>query len=288
MPPSSEPDWCTQVRYASMINAGNVTDDCFSSLSARCSVTDLQLCIRAHENSEVQNGSDIGSRKKAPPNSVGLYMRKGWDFAQSHAYFVVFFSSFGPWITASDSHQSRRRSTVLPCSTSPMPGSQVFILVFDVQTPKCFAQPGDHHSCQASNTGSALKNRKDIIKKIPVVVDEVRKENAWWRSGVFKKSSRTLSKPKPLARTFGAKFYKSAVNKKLFEMSTAREKKRNNFELRTKIISWESLAQNIPEWPSPSHARNLVIHPWRIYSSHAATEMIILVTDISVIWHSTG
>ena len=41
-----------------------------------------------------------------------------------------------------------------------------FILVFNVPSPKCFAQPGDRHSCQpASNTGSVLEKRKDILKK---------------------------------------------------------------------------------------------------------------------------
>ena len=34
----------------------------------------------------------------------------------------------------------------------------------DEPRPKSFAQLGDHHSCQASNTGSALKKRKEISK----------------------------------------------------------------------------------------------------------------------------
>ena len=29
---------------------------------------------------------------------------------------------------------------------------------------KCFAQPGDHHSCQASNTSSALKKEDNFQK----------------------------------------------------------------------------------------------------------------------------
>ena len=70
MPLSSEPDRCTQVRYASVINTGNVTDDCFSSLSPRCRLTVLQLYIDVHENSKVRNGSDVGSRKQAPQNSM--------------------------------------------------------------------------------------------------------------------------------------------------------------------------------------------------------------------------
>ena len=54
MPLSSEPE----VRYASVINTGNVTDDYFSSLSSRCGLTVLQLYIHLHENSGVRNDSD--------------------------------------------------------------------------------------------------------------------------------------------------------------------------------------------------------------------------------------
>ena len=62
---------------------------------------------------------------------------------------------------------------VLLRSISPKHGSQVFILVFDVQSPKCFAQLGDRHSGQASNIGSVLEKRKEIFKKILVVVVHV-------------------------------------------------------------------------------------------------------------------
>ena len=51
----------------------------------------------------------------------------------------------------------------------------VFILVFDVSSRKCFAQPGDHNSCQARDTGSAFLKIKEIFKKILVVVFRVRK-----------------------------------------------------------------------------------------------------------------
>ena len=84
MPLSSEPDRCTQVRYASVTNTGSVTDDCFSSLSPpplRCSLIDLQLCVNVQVNSEMQNGSDIASPKQAPNktrwflNDEGLVLR---------------------------------------------------------------------------------------------------------------------------------------------------------------------------------------------------------------------
>ena len=102
---------------------------------------------------------------------------KGRAFAQSHADRLpcVFFSP-GPWIIAHDSYQSRRRSMVLQRSISPTPGSRVFILVFDVPSPKCFAQTWDRHSCQASKTGSALEKKKGNFQEILVVVVRVRKK----------------------------------------------------------------------------------------------------------------
>ena len=77
MPLSSKPDCCTQVRFALVTNTGNVTDDRFSSLSPRYNVTDLQLYIHVHENSEVQNGSDTWSWKQVLQNSLVLNMKKG-------------------------------------------------------------------------------------------------------------------------------------------------------------------------------------------------------------------
>ena len=92
-------------------------------------------------------------------------------FAQSHAdflqflVFLFFFSLLdhgSPHTTHTD-HDDDRWSFYT--RSRQMPGSQVFILVFDVPSPKCFAQTGDRHSCQAGNTGSALKIRKEIFKK---------------------------------------------------------------------------------------------------------------------------
>ena len=160
MPLSSEPDRCTQVRYASVINTGNVTDDCFSSLSPSCSLTVLQQYIHVHENSEVRNGSNVGSRKQAPKNSL---VCRWWRVEPSHNHTLTslcFFFSSGPWIIAHDLYQSRRRSMVLLRSISPTPRSRVFILVFNVPSPKCFAQTWDRHSCQASKTGSALEKKE--------------------------------------------------------------------------------------------------------------------------------
>ena len=71
----------------------------------------------------------------------------------------------------------------------------------------------------------------------------------------------------PRARTFGAKFYKSAGNKKTLRNEHNSGKKRDNFELRTKIV---------PREPRPKHSGvaeslprpQLVIRPWRIYPSY--------------------
>ena len=127
----------------------------------RCSLTDLQMCVNVQENSEVQNGSDIGSPKQASAPNKTRWFCKRWrvDTSRNHTLtsLFVFVFSFGPWITASDSYRSRGWSTILLRSISPTSGSLVIILVFDVTSRKCFAQPGDHHSCQASDTGSALK-----------------------------------------------------------------------------------------------------------------------------------
>ena len=59
---------------------------------------------------------------------------------------------------------------------SPMPGSRVFILVFDVPSPKWFAQTWDRHSCQASKTGSASEKKKGNFQEILLVVVRVRKK----------------------------------------------------------------------------------------------------------------
>ena len=65
-------------------------------------------------------------------------------------------------------------------------------------------------------------------------------------------------------------------------MNITRERKEiiSSFERKSSL---ESLAQSIPEWPSPSRVRNLSFtHDG--YIRHTATERIILMTDISVIY----
>ena len=104
VPPSSEPDWCTQVRYGSVTNTGNVTDDCFSSPSPICSLTDVLLYSHIHEISEVQNGRNIGLGNRLLKIRAGFLAGFVDDKGQSHADFVGLFVSFGPWITASDSY----------------------------------------------------------------------------------------------------------------------------------------------------------------------------------------
>ena len=71
----------------------------------------------------------------------------------------------------------------------------------------------------------------------------------------------------PRAWKFCAKSLESAGNKKTLRNGHNSGKKKDNFELRTKIVPWE---------PRPKHFRvaeslprpQLVIHPWRIYPSY--------------------
>ena len=175
---------------------------------------------------------------------------------------------------------------VLLRSISPTPGSRVFILVFDVPSPKCFAQTWDRHSCQASKTGSALE-KKGNFQEILVVVVRVCKKMPGDGAEFSKRDPKTSSKPKaPELEHLAPNLSKARETKQLFETDITLERKEiiSSFERKSSL---DSLAQNIPEWPSPSHARNLSFtHDG--YIRHTATEMIILMTDISVMWHSTG
>ena len=174
---------------------------------------------------------------------------------------------------------------VLLRKISPTPGNQVFILVFEVPSPKCFAQPGDRHSCQSSNTGSALERKKENFQKTRGR-NRSSQKNAWRRSGVFKKASKTSSKPKAQElERLAPNLSKARETKKLFETDTTLERKEiiSSFERKTSL---ESLAQTflrgrVPPTPTTCHSPMTDIR-------HTATEMIILMTDISVMWHSKG
>ena len=89
MPPSGEPDWCSQVRYDSVTNTGNVTDDCFSSLSPICSLTDVLLYSHINENSEVQNGRNIGLGNRLLKTHTGFLVGFVDVKGQSHADVFV-------------------------------------------------------------------------------------------------------------------------------------------------------------------------------------------------------
>ena len=89
-----------------------------------------------------------------------------------------------------------------------------------------------------------------------MVIVRVRK-NALRRSEVFKKSSKASSKPKaPELERLAPNLTKARETEKLFEMNITLEGKEifSSFERKSSL---ESLAQNIPEWPSQSHAHNL-------------------------------
>ena len=131
--------------------------------------------------------------------------------------------------------------------------------------------------------------RKEIFKKILVLVVHVvrvcKKCPVTERS--FQKTSKISSKPNaPELESLAPNLSKARETKKLFETDVTLERKViiSSFERKSSL---ESLAQNILEWPSPSHARNLSF-TYDGYIRHTATELIILMTDISVIWLSTG
>ena len=70
-------------------------------------------------------------------------------------------------------------------------------------------------------------------------------------------------------------FQKRGKQKKLFETDITPEGKEiiSSFERKSSL---DSLGQNIPEWPSPSHAHNLSFtHDGYIRHTRTATEMII-------------
>ena len=100
-----------------------------------------------------------------------------------------------------------------------------------------------------------------------MVVVGVRKKCLVKERDFQKELQDTVETKSPRAQTFGAKSQKSAGNKKLFEMNVTQERKEilSSFEGKSSL---GSLAQNILRWPSTSHARNFVIHPWRIYPSY--------------------
>ena len=72
----------------------------------------------------------------------------------NHTLTSLCFFLFWPMDYCERLVPSRRTLRVLRSSISPTPES--FHSSFQ-RSLKCFAQPGDHHSCQARNTGSALK-----------------------------------------------------------------------------------------------------------------------------------
>ena len=120
-------------------------------------MTDLPLYTQEHANSEVQDGSDIGSWKQVLQNSLVLLM-KGSELVPSHADFFV------PFLISTMDHRKRLvpiAMTIDSCSGLDFAKarSKVFMLIFNVPSPKCFAQPGNDHSSQASNTGAALTKK---------------------------------------------------------------------------------------------------------------------------------
>ena len=101
-----------------------------------------------------------------------------------------------------------------------------------------------------------------------MVVVGVRKKNARWRSGVFKKTSKRSSKPKaPELERLAPNLSKARETKKLFKTGISLERKEIIFELRTKIVPREPRPKLSPAAKSLPRPQ-LAIHPWRIYPSY--------------------
>ena len=124
-----------------------------------------------------------------------------------------------------------------------------------------------NYSCVCSWLSVRQKNfQKNTCGRSPC--SRSSQKNARWRSGVFKKTSKTSSKPEaPELESFAPNLSKARETKQIFRNGHNSGKKRDNFELGTKIVPWE---------PRPEHSRvaeslprpQLVIHPWRIYPSY--------------------
>ena len=272
MPLSSERDWCTQVRYASVIKTGNVTDDWFSSLSLRCSLTALQLYIHVCENSEVRNGSHIGSRNRLLKarwfvDDAGLSLRTITRWLPCVSFSLDHWSPHTTSANRDDDQwsfctRSRQRPEVKFSFLFSMFHHQSALLSLGIA----------RLSGQASNIGSVSEKKKGNFQKNTCgrspCSRSSQKMPGWWWSGVLKKTSKTSSKPKsPELDTLAPNLSKARETKKTLRTDITLERKEiiSSFERKSSL---ESLAQNILEWPSPPPHPQLVIHPWRIYPSY--------------------
>ena len=120
-----------------------------------------------------------------------------------------------------------------------------------------------------------------------MVVVRIRKKIPGDGEEFSKRASKHLTSQKPPElEHLAPNLSKVRETKKIFEtdITLKRIEIISSFERKSSL---DSLTQNIPQWLHPSHARNLSFTHDE-YIRHTATEMIILMTDISVIWHSTG
>ena len=172
---------------------------------------------------------------------------------------------------------------VLLRSILPTPGSQGAILVFGVLSPKCFAQPGDRHSCQASNTGFALEKRKEIFKKILVVIVGVRKKMPSDGAEFSKRPPRHRRNQNLQSLNVWRQLsFKSArTKKKFFETDITLERKEiiSSFERKSSLRASPKTFRSgrLPPTPATCHSPMTdisVIRPlrwsfwWRIYPSY--------------------
>ena len=131
------------------------------------------------------------------------------ETSHNHTRTSLCFFSFGPWITASDSYQSRRRSMVLLRSISPTPGGEVFILTFGVPSPKWLFSLGITIAVR-QGTPALLWKKKGNFQKILEVIVGVRNKMPGDRAEFQKELQDIVKTKRSSARMFGAKSYKSA------------------------------------------------------------------------------
>ena len=198
---------------------------------------------------------------------AGFVDDEGWDFTQSHACLgVPFFSLLdhgSPQATRTNRDDNRWFFFAQSCQRPEVKFSFQF---FMYHHQKCFVQPGDHHICQASNTGSALKKKGNFQKILEFVVGVRKKMPGDWAE-FSKRAPRHRQNQKPKRSNVWRQILQKRGKQKTFRNEHNSGKKKDIFELRIKIV---------PRGPRPKHSGvaeslprpQLVIHPWRIYPSY--------------------
>ena len=261
----------SSLRLGRVTNTGSVTDDCFSLLSPppppRAAAWPTCSCASTYKKTvKCKTVATLVLRNRLLKladfvNDAGLILR-----AITLWLHCVFFS-FGPWITASDSYRSRRWSTIRSALDLANVRKSSFHSSFRRTITKVLCSAWRSPQLSGKWHRLCFEKIKEIFKKNLVVIFRVRKKCPETKRSFQNKLQSIVETKSSRAWTFGAKSYKSAGNRKTLRNEHNSGKKRDIFELRTKIVPWE---------PRPKHSRvaeslprpQLFIHPWRIYPSY--------------------